>query len=175
MFRSLTIFVFALSLGFVQSGCSAYKLGGPKPTFSTIEISPVRNSTTRPGMHLPLEQKLRESFQGDPRLRVGAGDAKLETEVIEYSHKGLTTSSTDAYTYTSYNILIKVRCTLTTQNGQKVLFKDREFSASATLQPSGATATKQATGDGASEERSIAPGIFAELAAQIREAATTSW
>ncbi len=151
---------------FVQSGCSAYKLGGPKPTFSTIEISPVRNSSTRPGMHLPFEQKLRESFLSDPRLKLGAGDAKLETEVVEYTHTGLTTKSDDAYTYTSYNISIKVHCTLTTQNGKKVLFKNREFSASATLQP---------TSDGASEERSIAPGIFADIAAQIREAATTAW
>ncbi len=166
MSRFITILFVALSLGLVHSGCSAYKLGGPKPTFSTIEISPVRNSSTRPGMHLPLEQKLRESFLSDPRLKLGTGDAKLETEVVEYTHNGLTTSSVDAYTYTSYNILIKVRCTLTTQSGKKVLFKDREFSASATL---------QTQSDAASEERSIAPGIFTEIAAQIREAATTSW
>ena len=165
MSRFLTLLILTVSL-IVQSGCSAYKLGGPKPTFSTIEISPVRNSSTRPGMHLPLEQKLRESFLADPRLKVGAGDAKLETEVTEYTHNGLTTSSADAYTYTSYNIIIKVRGTLTTQNGQKVLFKDREFSASATL---------KTQSDGASEERSIAPGIFTEIAAQIREAATTAW
>lgn len=174
MFRLITILA-ALGLGFMHSGCSAYKLGGPKPSFSTIEIGAVRNSTTRPGMHLALEQKLRESFRSDPRLRVGAGDAKLETEVVEYTHNGLTTSSTDAYTFTSYNILIKVRCTLTTHSGQKVLFKDREFNASATLQPTGATTLVPATGDSASEERSIAPGIFADIAAQIREAATTAW
>ena len=164
--RFFNIFLIALSLGLLQTACSAYKLGGPKPAFSSIEISPVRNSTTRPGMHLPLEQKLRESFLADPRLKIGSGGAKLETEVVEYSHNGLTTSSTDAYTYTSYNILIKVRCTLTTDNGQKVLFKDREFSASSTL---------QTQSDGASEERSIAPGIFSEIASQIREAATTAW
>ena len=164
--RFINILIIALSLGLLQTACSAYKLGGPKPTFSSIEISPVRNSTTRPGMHLPLEQKLRESFLSDPRLKVGPGGAKLETEVFEYSHNGLTTSSFDAYTYTSYNILIKVRCTLTTQDGQKILFKGREFSASATL---------QTQGDGASEERSIAPGIFTDIAAQVREAATTAW
>ncbi len=166
MTRTFTILLVTLSLALTQAACSAYKLGGPKPTFSTIEISPVRNSTTRPGMHLSLEQKLRESFLSDPRLKVGAGDAKLETEVVEYTHNGLTTSSVDAYTYTSYNIVIKVRCTLTTQNGQKVLFKNREFTASATL---------QTQSDGASEERSIAPGIFTDIAAQIREAATTAW
>jgi hypothetical protein len=165
MSRFLTLLLLSLGLA-AHSGCSAYKLGGPKPTFSTIEISPVRNSSTRPGMHLPLEQKLRESFLADPRLKVGAGDAKLETEVVEYTHNGLTTSSVDAYTYTSYNIVIKVRCTLTTQNGQKVLFKNREFTSSATL---------QTQSDGASEERSIAPGIFTEIAAQVREAATTAW
>lgn len=166
MSRFSALLLITLSLGLLQAGCSAYKLGGPKPAFAKIEIVPVRNSTTRPGMHLPLEQKLREAFLADPRLKVGTGEAKLETEVIEYSQTGLTTSSVDAYTYTSYNILIKVRCSLSTQNGQKILFKNREFTASATL---------QTRGDGASEERSIAPGIFTEIATQIREAATTAW
>ena len=61
---------------------------------------------------------------------------------------------------------VVARCTLTTDAGQKILFKDRNFTAVTTL---------QVTGDAASEERSLAPGLLGDLAAQIREAATTAW
>ena len=36
-------------------------------------------------------------------------------------------------------------------------------------------ATLQLAGDSAAEERSLAPGLLSDLAAQIREAATTAW
>jgi hypothetical protein len=165
IFRTL-LTVIGLGLTLSQTGCSSYELGGPKPTFTTIEIAPIKNSTSRIGTHVVLEQKLVESFTADPRIKVGPGGAKLETEVIRYTHQGLTTKSTDSYTYTSYNISITVRCTLTTNNGTKVLFKDREFSASATLQP---------VRDSSAEERSIAPGLVTDIVSQIREAATTAW
>lgn len=155
---------FGLTLS--QTGCSSYELGGPKPAFTRIEIAPIKNSTSRIGTQVALEQKLIESFTADPRIKIGPGGAKLETEVTRYTHQGLTTKSTDSYTYSSFNISITVRCTLTTNNGTKVLFKNREFNASATLQPNG---------DSSAEERSIAPGLFADIVSQIREAATTSW
>lgn len=155
-----------LGLTLSQTGCSSYELGGPKPAFSSIEIVPIKNSTSRIGTHVVLEQKLIESFTADPRIKIGTGGAKLETEVIRYTRQGLTTKSTDSYTYSSINISITVRCTLTTNNGTKVLFKNREFSASATLQPNG---------DSSAEERSIAPGLFTDIVSQIREAATTAW
>ena len=155
-----------LGLTLIQSGCSSYELGGPKPEFTTIEIAPIKNITSRIGTHVVLEQKLIESFTADPRIKIGTGGAKLETEVINYTHQGLTTKSTDSYTYSSFKVSITVRCTLTTQNGQKILFKNREFSASATLQPNG---------DSSAEERSIAPGLYADIVSQIREAATTAW
>lgn len=164
---SRTLFSFiGLSLLFSLTGCSSYELGGPKPAFTTIEIAPIKNSTSRIGTHVVLEQKLVEAFTADPRVKIGSGDAKLETEVVRYTHQGLTTKSTDSYTYTSFNVSITVRCTLTTNNGSKVLFKNREFSASATLQPNG---------DTSAEERSIAPGLFTDIVSQIREAATTAW
>ena len=165
MLRTLLTLV-GLGLTLTQTGCSSYELGGPKPAFTSIEIAPIKNSTSRIGTHVALEQKLVESFTADPRIKVGSGGAKLETEVIRYTHQGLTTKSTDSYTYSSFNISITVSCTLTTNNGAKVLFKNREFSASATLQPNG---------DASAEERSIAPGLLTDIVSQIREAATTSW
>jgi hypothetical protein len=155
-----------LGLTLSQTGCSSYELGGPKPAFTSIEIAPIQNTTSRIGTHAVLEQKLIESFTADPRIKIGPGGAKLETEVIHYTHQGLTTKSTDSYTYSSFNVSITVRCTLTTNNGTKVLFKNREFTASATLQPNQ---------DVSAEERSIAPGLFTDIVGQIREAATTSW
>ena len=148
------------------AGCSAYQLGGPKPAFSRIEVLPIRNATARPGLQAIFQEKLVEDLGRDPRIKLGPGGAKLDVEVITYRRVGLTTKSTDAYSYSSYRVTMVARCTLTTDGGQKLLFKDREFSSVATL---------QLAGDSASEERSLAPGLLSDLSSQIREAATTAW
>ncbi|PHX58955.1 MAG: hypothetical protein CK522_01440 [Opitutia bacterium] len=148
------------------AGCSAYQLGGPKPAFSRIEVLPIRNATARPGLQAIFQEKLVEDLGRDPRIKVGPGGAKLDVEVITYRRVGLTTKSTDAYSYSSYRVTMVARCTLTTDGGQKLLFKDREFTSVATL---------QLAGDSASEERSLAPGLLSDLSSQIREAATTAW
>jgi hypothetical protein len=156
----------ALLAAAVLAGCSAYQLGGPKPAFSRIEVLPIRNATARPGLQAIFQEKLVEDLGRDPRIQVGTGGAKLDVEVVTYRRDGLTTKSTDAYSYSSYRVTVVARCTLTTDAGQKILFKDRNFTAVTTL---------QVTGDAASEERSLAPGLLGDLAAQIREAATTAW
>jgi hypothetical protein len=148
------------------AGCSAYQLGGPKPAFSRIEVLPVRNATARPGLQAVFQEKLVEDLGRDPRLQLGPGGAKLDVELVTYRRDGLTTKSTDAYSYSSYRVTIVARCTLTIGAGQKVLFKDRAFTSVATL---------QLAGDSAAEERSLAPGLLNDLAAQIRDAATTAW
>lgn len=148
------------------TGCSAYQLGGPKPAFNRIEVLPVRNATARPGLQALFQEKLVEDLGRDPRVQVGPGGAKLDVEIVTYRRDGLTTKSTDAYSYSSYRVTVTARCTLTTAGGQKVLFKDRTFTAVATL---------QLAGDSASEERSLAPGLLNDLASQIRDAATTAW
>ena len=148
------------------AGCSAYQLGGPKAAFRRIEIAPVRNSTPRPGTHAILHNKLVEAFSSDPRVKVGGGDALLTTEITQYHRDGLTTKSTDAYVFSSYRVGFTVRCTLTTDGGRKVLFKDRDFTAHLTL---------QAAGDSSAEELSLGSNLFADIASQIREAATTAW
>jgi hypothetical protein len=156
----------ALLAAAVVAGCSAYQLGGPKPAFSRIEVLPIRNATARPGLQAIFQEKLIEDLGRDPRIQVGTGGAKLDVEVVTYRRDGLTTKSTDAYSFSSYRVTVVARCTLTTDAGQKILFKDRNFTAVTTL---------QITGDAASEERSLAPGLLGDLAAQIREAATTAW
>lgn len=154
----------ALLLALFLAGCSAYQLGGPKVAFTHVEVAPVRNSTPRPSTHAVLHGKLVEALESDPRVKVGPGEALLSTEVTQYRREGFTTKSGDAYTFTSYRVTFVVRCTLTT--GQRTLFKDREFAATATLQN---------VGDPAAEELSLGPTLFADIASQIREAATTAW
>ena len=156
----------ALLAAALLAGCSAYHLGGPKPAFRSIEVAPVRNATGRTGTHAVLHGKLLEALAGDPRIKVGPGEARLETEVTRYQRDGFTTKTGDAYAFTSYRVSFEVRCTLTTDGGKRVLFKDRVFRSVATLQVSG---------DPAAEELSLGPTLFGDIAAQIREAATTAW
>ena len=147
-------------------GCSAYHLGGPKPPFRNIEVAPIRNSTARTGTHAVLHGKILEALAGDPRVKVAPGEAVLETEITRYQRDGFTTKTGDAYAFTSFRVSFDVRCTLTTDGGKRVLFKDRVFRSVATLQVSG---------DPAAEELSLGPTLFGDIAAQIREAATTAW
>jgi hypothetical protein len=158
--------IFAAFVGLCLAGCSSYQLGAPKTAFRSIEVAPIRNSTPRPGTHAVLQGKITEALAADPRIKIGTGDAVLSTEVTQYRREGFTTKTGDAYTYTSYRVTFVVRCSLTTDSGRRVLFKDRDFSSVATL---------QLAGDSAAEELSLAPTLFANIASQIREAATTAW
>jgi len=156
----------ALLAATVLAGCSAYQLGGPKPAFRSIEVAPIRNSTSRTGTHAVLHGKIIEALAADPRVKIGSGDAVLETEIIRYQRDGFTTKTGDAYAFTSYRVSFEVRCTLTADGGKRVLFKDRTFKSLSTLQVSG---------DPAAEELSLGPTLFGDIASQIREAATTAW
>jgi hypothetical protein len=147
------------------AGCSAYQLGGPRPAFTRLEIGVVRNATSRAGTHAVLQQKLAESFAGDPRIQLGPGGAKLDVEVVKYTREGLTTKPGDAYVFTTFRASFVVRCTLTTADG-RTLFRNRDFTAAASLQPSG---------DVVAQERGLDGPLFADIAAQVREAATTAW
>jgi hypothetical protein len=161
MKRLLTLFAAT-----VLVGCSAYHLGGPKPAFRSIEVAPIRNSTARTGTHTVLHSKIIESLAADPRLKIGTGDALLETEITRYQRDGFTTKTGDAYAFTSYRVSFEVSCTLTVDGGKRVLFKNRTFKSISTLQISG---------DPAAEELSLGPTLFGDIASQIREAATTAW
>lgn len=160
--RTWLLFGAALLLG----GCSAYQAGGPKPPFRSLEIAPVRNASARTGNHAVLHTKLVDAFAGDPRVRLGAGDAVLSAEVTDYQRVGFTTKPGDAFAFNSFRVTFEVRATLTAEGGARTLFKDRLFRATATLQNAG---------DPVAEELSVAPTLFADIASQIRQAATTAW
>jgi hypothetical protein len=147
-------------------GCSAYQAGGPKPAFRSLEIAPVRNATSRTGTHAVLHAKLNDAFAGDPRVSLGGGDAVLATEVTEYRRDGFTNKPRDAFAFNSFRVSFEVRATLTTEGGARTLFKDRAFRATTTLQN---------VGDPVAEELSVMPTLFADIASQIRQAATTAW
>ena len=156
----------ALLIVAALAGCSGYHLGGPKLAFRSIDVAPIRNSTARTGTHAVLHGKIIEALAADPRVKIGSGDAILETEIIRYQRDGFTTKTGDAYAYTSYRVSFEVRCTLTADGGKRILFKDRTFKSLSTLQVSG---------DPAAEELSLSPALFGDIASQIREAATTAW
>ncbi len=136
-----------LAAALLLGGCSAYQAGGPKPAFRNLEIAPVRNSTSRTGTHAVLLANLADAFAGDPRVRLGLGDAVLATEVTEYRRDGFTTKPGDAFAFNSFRVTFEVRATTTLQNA----------------------------GDPVAEELSVAPTLFADIASQIRQAATTAW
>ena len=156
----------ALLIVAALAGCSGYHLGGPKLAFRSIDVAPIRNSTARTGTHAVLHGKIIEALAADPRVKIGSGDAILETEIVRYQRDGFTTKTGDAYAYTSYRVSFEVRCTLTADGGKRILFKDRTFKSLSTLQLSG---------DPAAEELSLSPTLFSDIASQIREAATTAW
>ena len=157
--------ILAAIVATLLAGCSAYQLGGPRPAFTRLEIGVVRNATSRAGTHAVLQQKLAESFAGDPRIQLGPGGAKLDIEVVKYTREGLTTKPGDAYVFTTFRASFVVRCTLTTADG-RTLFRNRDFTAAASLQPSG---------DVVAQERGLDGPLCADIAAQVREAATTAW
>ena len=156
----------ALLIVAALAGCSGYHLGGPKLAFRSIDVAPIRNSTARTGTHAVLHGKIIEALAADPRVKIGSGDAILETEIVRYQRDGFTTKTGDAYAYTSYRVSFEVRCTLTADGGKRILFKDRTLKSLSTLQLSG---------DPAAEELSLSPTLFSDIASQIREAATTAW
>jgi len=82
------------------------------------------------------------------------------------THAVLHSKLTDAFAFNSFRVSFEVRATLTAQGGARTLFKDRVFRATTTLQNAG---------DPVAEELSVAPTLFADIASQIRQAATTAW
>jgi len=147
------------------SGCSAYRLGG-EPALRDIEVRPVRNATPRPGTHAALDQALRAALASDARLRVRAGGAPLEAEVVAFQRAGAARQADDAVLDQAFRVTLTVRCTLRSADGRRTLFRDRDFSSSGIL---------AATGDLAGEESRLLPRLCAEVAAQVRDAAIGAW
>jgi hypothetical protein len=147
------------------AGCSAYRLGGA-PAQRDIEVRAVRNATPRPGTHAALDQALRAALASDARLRVRAGGAPLEAEVVAYQRVGAARRADDGALDQTFRVTLTVRCTLRSADGRRTLFRDRDFSASGIL---------DASGDLAGEESRLLPRLCAEVAAQVRDAAIGAW
>lgn len=147
------------------SGCSAYRLGG-QPAQRDIEVRPVRNATARPSTHATLDQALRAALGSDARLRVRAGGAPLDAEVVSYQRVSAARRPEDAALDQVFRATLTVRCTLRSADGRRTLFRDREFAASGIL---------AASGDLAGEESRLLPRLCADVAAQVRDAAIGAW
>lgn len=158
--------VVALALCLALSGCEAYRLGGGQAGQRDIEIRPVRNATARPGTHAALDQALRAALASDARLRVRAGGAQLEAEVVRYERVNAARRTDDALLDQAFRVTLTVRCTLRSADGRRTLFRDREFEAYGVL---------AAGSDLAGEESRLLPRLCAEVAAQVRDAAAGAW
>jgi hypothetical protein len=152
-------------LAALLAGCSAYRLGG-QPAQRDIEVRSVRNATPRPGTHAALDQALRAALASDARLRVRAGGAPLEAEIVGYERVSAARNPGDAVVEQAFRITLTVRCTLRSADGRRTLFRDRAFAASGIL---------AASGDLAGEEARLLPRLCAEVAAQVRDAAIGAW
>jgi hypothetical protein len=152
-------------LAALLAGCSAYRLGG-QPAQRDIEVRPVRNAAPLAGTHAVLDQALRAALASDARLRVRAGGAPLEAEVLSYQRVSAARRVEDAVLDQTFRVTLTVRCTLRSADGRRTLFRDRDFSASGVL---------AASGDLAGEESRLLPRLCAEVAAQVRDAAIGAW
>lgn len=151
---------------FLLSGCSNYQLGSGSHEIHRIEILPVRNSATVPGIHGVLQQALVATLNTDKRIRLESGDETLEVEVTSYTRKAVTRSTSDALEAGQFRVTLSAVCTLGSKDKQKVRFAQRTFTASAIL---------AAAGDLSSEERQALPRLATEIATQIRDASVGSW
>jgi len=155
-----------LACAALAAGCSAYRLGGGTPAQRDIEVRPTRNAVARPGTHAAVDQALRAALAGDARLRVRAGGAPLETEVVRYERLDAARRTDDAVLSQTFRVALTVRCTLRSADGRRTLFRDREFTAHGLL---------SAGSDLAGEEARLLPRLCAEVAAQVRDAAVGAW
>jgi len=151
---------------FLLIGCSNYHLGSGSQEIHRIEILPVRNSASIPGIHGVLQQALVTALNTDKRIRLESGDETLEVEVTGYTRKAVTRSTTDALVAGQFRISLVAVCTLSSKDKQKVRFAQRTFTSSAIL---------AAAGDLSAEERQILPRLATEMATQIRDASVGSW
>ena len=148
------------------SGCSQYQLGSGSQEIRRIEILPVRNSATIPGIHGVLQQALVTTLNTDKRIRLEPGHETLEVEITGYTRKAVTRSTTDALEAGQFRVTLSAVCSLGSKDKQKVRFAQRTFTATAIL---------AAAGDLSAEERQVLPRLATEIAIQIRDASVGSW
>lgn len=155
-----------LATSILLAGCSSYRLGPGTAETRAVEVRPVRNATTLPGVHAVLHQALVASLSADTRLRVREGGEPLETEVVSVERIAATQLSDEALVAGKLRVTLTVRCTLRSANGKVTRFVNRPFSSSAIV---------SAGGDLAAAERNALPRLAAEIAAQVRDAAAGAW
>lgn len=163
---SRRIAAWLLGASLLLAGCSAYRLGSGTAETRTIEVKPVRNATTLPGLHAVLHQALVATLSTDTRLRVRDGGEPLETEAVAVERVVATQLPDESLVAGMLRVTLTVRCTLRSADGKTTRFANRTFSASAVV---------TASGDLAAAERSALPRLTAEIAAQVRDAAVGSW
>lgn len=129
IFLSLTV-IAALLCG----GCG-YKLAGtaqPLP-FNTIAIKQVENDSYAAQASNPLTTQLAIRLSQSPGLELVSlddADAVLEVTLNDFTRRMYSSQEQDTALASGYRVTLTAKCTLRDRVSGKVLFKDKEISAS---------------------------------------------
>lgn len=115
------------------AGCSHYQLGtGAKPTFRTLYIAPVTDTTMLPQARALLSNQLRETFARDGRVMLvnssEAADASLDVTIQSFRRDVAAVREGDTGLARKFNLVLEAGCTLRARDG-KTLFGNRPVRA----------------------------------------------
>lgn len=120
------------------SACSHYQLGrSSTPCFCSLGIAPICNNSFAPQIQSLLADQLVRAFVTDGTLQimpVGDADATLEVTIIDYVQSIEATRDDDTALARSYDLTIRVVCTLIDNCTRKKLFDCVPVSAKLDLQ-----------------------------------------
>ena len=132
---SRTVLLFAALLAglFAFTGCSHYRLGtGGEPSFRTLHIEPVANTTLLPQAQALVTTRLRESFARDARVQLvnsaAGADAVLSLTINDYRREVAAVREGDTGLARKFNITLGAVCTLRDTRSGKLLLDRRAVS-----------------------------------------------
>ena len=132
--RPLSAVACLLSSVLWTSSCSHYQLGlGSAPSFRTLYVAPVANTTLLPQSQALLSTRLRETFARDGRISLvnapEAADATLTVTIDNYYRDVAAVREDDTGLARKFNLMLGAACTLRDNRTGKAIFENRPISA----------------------------------------------
>ena len=122
----------AFLVAFFLGGCAHYQLGTPKIGYSSIYVRPVINHSLAPQAQALLTTNLAHVFERDGRLSLQTrsnADLVLTTVLTRLQRQPRVASEQDTGLARKFVLTLTVKCTLTDRATGKILFKDRQITA----------------------------------------------
>ena len=115
------------------AGCAPYQLGtAGQPTFATLSVSPVANSTLLPQAQAVVSTQLREALLRDGRVTLvnspAAADATLTVVIRDYHREVRAVREDDTGLARKFAVTLGTACTLRDNRSGRDLFTDRPVS-----------------------------------------------